>query len=105
METKRLQRLWARKMGWSQRPVLEVGKAVILGRWGLKTKETGLSWSLASLWEERGRRVTVDMPGDQTETGSSPDYFSFLVLQKAAPLTGRISWHARSWDFKLLRAR
>lgn len=51
---------------------------------GLRTKEIGLSWSTPSLWEERGLRVTVDMPGDQTETGSSPDYFSFLVLQKAA---------------------
>lgn len=33
METKRLQRLWTRKMRWSQWPVLEVGKTVILGRW------------------------------------------------------------------------
>lgn len=73
-------------MGWSQWPGLEVGKMVGYPREmvGLKTKEVDLSWFPPSLWEERGLRVTLDMPGDQRETGSSPDYFSFPVLQKAA---------------------
>lgn len=55
---------------------------------GLKTKEIGLPWPPPCLWEERGLRVTVAMPGDQTETGSSLDYFSFPVLQKAARSLG-----------------
>lgn len=84
METKQLQRLWARKMRWSQQLVLEVGKTSYPREMvGLKTKGISLSWSPPFLWEERRLRVTGDKPGDQAETGSNPDYFSFPVLQKA----------------------
>lgn len=104
METKRLQSLWTRKMGWSQWPVLEVGNTVILGRW----------------WDSRQKRLAS--LGPFLPCGRREDLellWTCLVIRQrqGLALTVSLFWSSRkqhihwkdfpahSWDFKLLRAR